>query len=212
MQKTLNKLKPCQSTNNRFHHALLWNKFVSNSYNLNDTETCRQESFLSCYFSTSTIPNTPCLNWICKRELKGLLSYLPQSRFLSATLARSNAPSGTHTSRDSGSVSKKSQSRRQEGGRERGGGGEREGRRAIQNKFPPKSSSPRLYFPVEKRRVSGGRAPCPYNAPQRGAEVTEMSAQPRRSQALQVGRSSHSAGSHPCKEATLLSGSAVNRG
>lgn len=63
----------------------------------------------------------------------------------------------------------------------------------MQNKFPPKSSTPQLYFPVEKPRVGEGRAPCPYNAPQREAEVTEMSAQPRRSRELQVGRSSHSA-------------------
>lgn len=47
-----------------------------------------------------------------------------------------------------------------------------------------------LFFPIEKPGESGGRAPCPYNAPQRGAEVMEMSTQPIRSAELQVGRSS----------------------
>lgn len=78
------------------------------------------------------------------------------------------------------------------GGGRGGGGGGREGGMAVEQFRTSSLRGPvalQLFFPIEKPGESGGRAPCPYNAPQRGAEVMEMSTQPVRPAELQVGRS-----------------------
>lgn len=169
------KLKPCQNTNNHFHHALLWNKLLRQFLQTEWDRDLQTIIFFSCHFSTPNIPNAPCLNLVCRRDLKGD-SPIYRSPDPPPLLMHSLMLGPVHTSGSSASVSKKSQPRRQQGGHEREEEEEREGWRAMQNKLPPKSSHPQLYFPVEKPGVWGGRAPCPYNAPQRGAEVTEMSA------------------------------------